>query len=421
MQVVILTVGTEGDVRPLVALGAGLKVRGHRVRIATDPMFRKLIETYGLEHADLDGNFRGWMARDPQAMGQALKLTNILREFRHELLSMSRNWPEQGRAATQDADLIIGNGMVGQLGVALGQSLEIAHVETQLVPSFPSDHPPPIPLPNWMYGLPSIMNYSLGWLARLSLIYAIQPVYDQHVRPGLGLAPLRFRSPYASLHAAHLRLIGVSPSLIHRHRAWPENIQITGQWSLPANNEWQPPDHLREFLQAGAKPIYIGFGSMARADAGSLTELFNQVLRVTGKRAILATGWGGLEDAKTSPRDEIAVIDHAPHDWLFEQVSFAVHHGGAGTTHAAARAGIGSVVLPVFGDQPFWAARLWKLGVAAPAVKKGNANLQSLIGAFTAMDEIALQQRAVLLGQKLKAESGVEYAIQLMEQHGLLR
>lgn len=420
MQVVIFTTGTEGDVRPLVALGAGIKAIGDRVRIAAHSAFRDLIERHGLEFAELDGDFRGWMQRDQRAMGRALNLFGMLAEFHKQLRDMAENWPEQGLAAAQDADLIIGNGMVSQLGIALGQKLDIAHVETQLVPSFPSSYPPPIPLPSWMYGLPPQINYCLGWLARLSLIYAVQPVYDDHVRPRLGLPPLGLRSPYSTLRASHLRLVGVSPSLISRHPRWPDNIRLTGQWTLPPSEGWQPPEHLRQFLEIGEKPVYIGFGSMQNAEARTLTALFLDVLKATGKRAVLATGWGGLDGVENRSCAEFTTIDHAPHEWLFDRVSFAVHHGGAGTTHAAARAGIASIVMPVFGDQPFWASRLHRLGAAPSPIPRPKARFHQLVEAFYAASDTGMQAQADRLGRRIRMEDGVAEAIRILKESKLI-
>ncbi|MFD1744088.1 glycosyltransferase [Rhizobium helianthi] len=421
MQIVIFTIGTEGDVRPLVALGAGLKQRGHKVRLATHPMFRNLIERHGLEFAELDGDFRDWMSTDKKIMGRALRIGEMLTAFRQKLKEISKNWPEQGMVAARGADLIIGNGMVSQLGCALGERLGIACIETQLVPSFPSSNPPPVPLPPSMYGLPPSLNYGLGWLVRRSMAYVIQPAYDEHIRPQLGLAPFGRRSPYKTLNASHLRLVGVSPTLVPRYPGWPDTIQVVGQWGLTESENWQPPAHLDEFLQNGEKPVYIGFGSMYHAGAAELTDLFKKVLEHTGMRAVIVTGWGGLDGVVGTTTSQLAVIDRAPHDWLFQHVGMAVHHGGAGTTHAAARAGIPSVVMPVFGDQPFWASRLNRLGAAPPALPRKKASFERLLKAFSAAAGSKMQASARHLGRVIRSEDGVGTAIDLMERHGVVR
>lgn len=420
MKILILTVGTEGDVRPLVALGVGLRAGGHEVRLATHPMFRPLLERHGLEFADLDGDFRQWISANKQALGRALKLTEMLSAFRKQLREIAANWPEQGLAAAEGVDLIIGNGMVSQLGHALGERLQIPFVETQLVASFPSFNPPPIPLPRLMYNLPGPVNYGLGWLARLSMIGVIQPAYDEHVRPRLGLHPMGLKSPYRTLNANHLRLVAVSPSLVQPHAGWPDNIHIVGDWSLRERESWQPPEELQDFLSEPGKPVYVGFGSMYHAGASELTVLFHRVLQALDQRAILLTGWGGLDSKAGYGTARTAAIDHAPHDWLFERVSMAVHHGGAGTTHAVARAGLPSVVMPVFGDQPFWASRLQRRGAAPAAIPRSKATFKNLLKAFEIALDPKMQENAQDLGKEIRGQDGVGTAIGIMEKQGLL-
>ncbi|MCJ8509876.1 glycosyltransferase [Rhizobium lemnae] len=420
MKILILTIGTEGDVRPLVALGVGLRARGHDVRIATHSMFRAVVEQHGLEFANLDGDFREWMSANKLALGRALKITEMLSAFRKQLRHIAVNWPEQGLAAAEGVDLIIGNGMVSQLGLALGERLGIPCVETQLVASFPSYNPPPIPLPAAMYNLPGPINYGLGWLARISMIGVVQPAYDEHVRPRLGLRPMGRQSPYRTLKADHLRLVAVSPSLVQRHVAWPDNIKIVGDWSLRESELWQPPTRLQDFLSDGESPVYIGFGSMYHVGAVELTALLHNVLRALNRRGIIATGWGGLDKTIGHDAKHTIVIEHAPHDWLFERVAMAVHHGGAGTTHAVARAGLPSVVMPVFGDQPFWASCLRRRGVAPAPIPREKATFKKLLKAFeTALSE-SMQAKAKDLRNEIQRQDGVGRAISVLEAHGLL-
>src|SRR6202020_2190873 len=115
---------------------------------------------------------------------------------------------------------------------------------------------------------------------------------------------------------------------------------------------------------------YVGFGSMYPRNSKQITETVLAAIRKTRCRAVLARGWGGLalDDSLRDPN--IYVLQQAPHDWLFPRMVAAVHHGGAGTTAAAVRAGIPSLIMPFFGDQPFWANCLNQLGVAPPALKR---------------------------------------------------
>lgn len=420
MQIVILTIGTEGDVRPLVALGVGLQNEGHQVKIATDQSCEKLVVDHGLEFGPLDGDFMSWMRSDKSLQQAGLSPLAMARAFQQQLLHMCQRWPEQGRHAAQGADLLIGNGMVFFLAAALGEALGIPVVETQLVPTMPAEHPPIIPLPRWMQGLPPAFNVGLGHLTRQMVWQVYRPAYNRVVRPSLGLKPYPWCGPYYDKGFRHPKLLAYSPTLVAPRAVWPATIQTTGPWILKGRGSWEPPAELVRFLDVGPAPVYVGFGSMFHHDAALFTAMIRKAVEDTGQRVVLATGWGGLDLEPGAAQDKIMSIGHVPHDWLFSRVALAVHHGGAGTTHAAALAGIPSVVAPVFGDQPFWAARLEKLGIAPPAVPRETLTAAGLTDAINKASDPAMRSRAADIGRKLQAEHGVNTAIAALRRFQVL-
>ena len=192
---------------------------------------------------------------------------------------------------------------------------------------------------------------------------------------GLPLYP--WYGPYfRDLHRAKV-INGFSQHVLPRPADWPDNSQVTGYWFFD-QTQWTPPEALSRFLAAGPKPVYIGFGSMVSSNARAFTQTVLDAVKKSGQRAVLATGWGAL-DGDEGPQDEqIFFLRHAPHDGLFPLMSAAVHHGGAGTTAAAVRAGIPSVIVPFFGDQPFWADCLNRQGVAPPALERKSLTADAL-------------------------------------------
>jgi UDP:flavonoid glycosyltransferase YjiC (YdhE family) len=143
-------------------------------------------------------------------------------------------------------------------------------------------------------------------------------------------------------------------------------------------------------------------------------------VKKSGLRAVLATGWGAL-DGDDGPQDEQTFfLRHAPHDGLFPLMSGAVHHGGAGTTAAAARAGIPSVVVPFFGDQPFWAHCLNRQGVAPPALERKTLTADALASALATTQQPAMMQAAAVLGRAIRAEDGIAEAVRWLREWELL-
>ncbi|WP_286203007.1 glycosyltransferase [Rhizobium lusitanum] len=343
----------------------------------------------------------------------------IMAEARRRLLAMAVDWAEQGRASAQGADLLIGNGMVYYLAASLGERLGVPVVESQLMPTLPSHTSPPLPLPQWMYRLSGFANKALGHAARLLVWKTLKPAYNEIVRPALGLPPYPRFAPFQDKFLNHPRLFGFSPTLIEPSASWPEQTRVTGPWYLESTDTWRPSEALMQFLESGPPPIYVGFGSMMHHDAAGFTDTLLGAVKMTGKRAVLATGWGGLSEKADFDSSTVFALERAPHDWLLPRMALAVQHGGAGTT-AAARAGIPSVVTPVFGDQPFWAARLEHLGVAPRALPREKLTATSLASAILDADAPHMCEAARKLGEKLRAEQGVESAIDALRAWGLL-
>jgi len=204
--------------------------------------------------------------------------------------------------------------------------------------------------------------------------------------------------------------------VLPRPSDWGDNVHVTGYWFLEADPSWQPPVELVEFLEGGPPPVYIGFGSVISREARELTEMVLAALAQTGQRGLLLTGWGGL--ARADWPEHMFQIDSIPFGWLFPRMRVIVHHGGMGTTGAALRAGIPSVVVPFTADQPFWGRRVYQLGVGPKPIPHKKLTVQSLAEAIhVALSDQTMQRRAEALGERLRSEDGVAQAVQVIEQY----
>ena len=155
-----------------------------------------------------------------------------------------------------------------------------------------------------------------------------------------------------------------SPGLIPKPADWGPEIDIAGFVFLDLASSFQPPKSLAEFMEAGEPPVYIGFGSIVIDDPDRFTSLIFEAVEKAGVRALVSKGWGGLGDEGNIP-ENIYMLENTPHDWLFPRVSAVVHHGGAGTTAIGLKCGKPTMIVPFFGDQPFWGAMVAKAGAGA--------------------------------------------------------
>ena len=211
-----------------------------------------------------------------------------------------------------------------------------------------------------------------------------------------------------------------SPSLISKPRDWGEHIKLAGFSFLPSASSYVPPQNLISFIEAGSKPVYIGFGSIVVNDPEALTTTIFGAIRLAGVRAILCQGWGGLGRMGNIPSN-VFILGDCPHDWLFKHVACVVHHGGAGTTAAGLAAGKPSVVVPFFGDQEFWGKTVAQAGAGPQPIPFRTLSSANLAAAIVSALEPAVSHHASLLATKMRAERGAETAAQNFQDQLPLR
>jgi sterol 3beta-glucosyltransferase len=423
MKILLLTIGSRGDVQPYVALGAGLKAAGHDVTVATCSRFRSIIEEHDLTYGYISDDILKLVDSD---QGKALMedTRGIFRiiaaniKMARQVAPIQRQvMQESWEAARETRPELICFHPKAILGPAIAEKLGIKAILTlpipMLVPTgeYPCIGFPKLPLGRWY----NRMTYSIvHGLIRLFTGKHVRAWRNKTNTPArrrnLDLLHDEDGRPIPALHA-YSRHVAPEPS------DWPDNSIASGYWFLDTHQGWTPPTELEAFLTDGPAPVYIGFGSMSGRNPGRLGKLVIEALEISGHRGILATGWGGL-DAAALP-ESIYKIDQAPHDWLFPHVAAVVHHGGAGSTAAGLRAGKPTLICPFFADQPFWGERVHALGagpVPIPQKKLSAANLAA------ALDQLVhdgqMRAAAQSVGLSLREEDGIGKAVRFIENVG---
>jgi UDP:flavonoid glycosyltransferase YjiC (YdhE family) len=210
-------------------------------------------------------------------------------------------------------------------------------------------------------------------------------------------------------------LYGYSPAVIPRPPDWGEDVHVTGYWFLDAVDDWTPAPELVAFLEGDPPPIYVGFGSMSSRNPEETANIVFQALAQSGQRAVVLSGWGGLQPERIP--DSVFMVESVPFSWLFPRMAAVVHHGGAGTTAAGLRAGVPSLVVPFFGDQPYWGQRVADLGAGPKPIPRKRLTADRLAEAISqAVTDEAICQRAAELGARIRAEDGIARAVAIIEQ-----
>ncbi len=408
-RIAIAAIGTHGDIRPFVALGRALVAAGHDPVIGAPSDFRPFIEANGVEFFDFGG--------DMQA---------LLHQSNFDVAMQKNSWGAV-LSASYDGFWLHYRAAKTFPELARGADALIYHMNT----TFALDVANKLGIPAFMAVFqPLLPTREMAYVARIGpklpklfdpLTYLVlsvqQTFYDLPrylLRPSLGYSPF-FRTGFAKApKKGHVPTLHAYPeAVVPRPADWPDNAYLTGAWQLHERPEWYMPYDLKSFLEAGAPPIYVGFGSMAFGSARN-EAIISEALDLWGGRAVLAKGWGGLTGAEVPPN--AFVLDKAPHDKLFPLMRAVVHHGGAGTTLAGLTAGRPGFVVPQFFDQHYWGERVHALGCGPEPMR-----LKHLTGKLLAegLDDLARNndyaKAAKRIGKRLGAENGAANAVKRIE------
>jgi vancomycin aglycone glucosyltransferase len=400
MRILLVSHGTRGDVQPIVALGVALKARGHLVQLVAPANFLTWVRGHGLDMQS-DGI-------DVEALlrSSASGLQSLSWQMRY-LLDATPLLFEPVARASEGCDLIICAGIqFAAASVAQWRNVPYAHVVFCPCATPNSATPPPNvhtqTLPRWINRL---LWQAGGPLADLALRAPIN-----RGRASLGLKALD--NPISQILNGRT-ILAADPDLGPLPHDAPKGAMTTDAWVLEEPGALDA--RVEAFLQQGPAPIYIGFGSMIAPRAPELVVQAVAAARAIGRRAVIAGGWAALQ-AHIQEGDDVITLDNVPHSLIFPRVAAAVHHGGAGTTTAAARAGVPQILLPHILDQYYWAHRVEVLGLGPPALPIERVTVERLRDRMSrGVNDPFIQERVNRLAPLVTARNGVTAAVEKIE------
>lgn len=416
MHITIIALGSYGDVRPLIALAVGLRRAGYRVRIAAFNEFAGFVDRYNFEFASITGDPREvmeqragqeWLASGSNSVAFTRGLNRLTTStYLEQSLGDSLD-------ACQGTDGVIYS-MFGAAGYHVAEMMRVPSMFALLQPFTRTREFPSIALPSRSLG--GWYNWLTHRLSEVLIWQMGRADFNRWRSESLGLDPIPFSGPFNRIYEQREPyLYGFSEHVVPRPHDWPDWHTITGYWFLDDQSDWSPPGGLGDFINGGSKPIYIGFGSMSGPIARQLTDVVIEAVSLAKVRAVLLGGWAQIHDQELP--DHFYALESAPHAWLFPRMAAVVHHGGAGTTGSGLRAGVPSVIVPFFADQPYWGRRVHALGAGPKPVLRRELTAQRLAGAIIdALTNEEYRQRAAGLGEKIRAEDGVARAVSVVDR-----
>ncbi|CAE6348717.1 unnamed protein product [Rhizoctonia solani] len=408
MNVNIMIVGSRGDVQPYLALGQKLQQYGHTVRISTHETFRDLVKGSGLRFFNIGGDpheLMSYMVRNPGLIpgfesvwnGDIGKKQAMVAEMLDKCC-LSCYEADEGSPGESGfvADAIISNPPTFahiHCAEALGIPLLLSFINIKQSGSHE----------------PKAVNYYSYTLVDMLTWQGLSHAINKFRKKKLGLEYLSTASAVTMIERCAIPwTYCISPALVPKPQDWLDHI---------ANN-YVPPADLVEFLASGEPPIYVGFGSIVLKDPQQMTEAVLGGIAQAGVRAIVSPGWGGLDEAMIKEAGpHIFALGNVPHDWLFQHAAAVCHHGGAGTTAIGLKCGKPTIIVPFFGDQPWWAAQLAQRGAGPPPLDSKNLTSESFaiaIRAALSADTIAAARD---ISDIINREDGTKNGVESFHKH----
>jgi sterol 3beta-glucosyltransferase len=415
MRITILTLHARGDTEPFIALALRLKSQGHSIRLAARPDVKDLVRDYGIDFFPLGNPYQPFIAGAAKA--KAVGSGHPVSKLRYGL--RQRNYVTEGLhedawQAAQGADAVVFK-YPWITGYTIAEKLGVPSVPVMLLPLTPTRA-----FPSFMVGRAidrgPLLN-QLVWHLPWEAVWQGLRWDDRKLRRQVGLPLLPFRGALPGERRGMPILCAWSPAVLPPPADWPANREVTGYWFLDPPPGWQPSGELTRFLEAGAPPVSIGFGSMVSADRAATLKIILDALKLAGLRGVLLGGWGEIGAGSDLPRTVFSVPS-IPHSWLFPRMAAVVHHGGAGTTGAGLRAGIPAVICPHLADQPSWARVVHDLGAGPPPIPFRDLTASRLAQALhDATTNPVMRQRAAAIGSKIRSEDGTGRAAEAILHH----
>ncbi|MGB5951068.1 MAG: glycosyltransferase [Ornithinimicrobium sp.] len=417
-RVLLVAWGSRGDVAPIVSLGRGLAAAGDTVSVLASRDFEAMITSAELRYRPFDVHIkavaqsaegRSWLGGHRSLIGESRALERVLDRYAQPMIEGM--WSETG-----DVDVVISSVLTADACASLTRARGQSHALALLAPVLPSRRGASSPSALAPHR-DSALNAAFG-AAVLRASYRLVRVPGDEIRRRLGHD--RTRASWLARQLTQMPIVvGTSPLVVPPAPDQPQ-VRMTGYW--PPYSQTPSAEAERARIESslsaarasGKQVVFLSFGSMTTADPQESAYLLVHAAAAAGVHAVIGRGWGDVP-AHLKDRDDLTLVGEVPHEWLFAQCDAVVHHGGAGTTGSAIRAGRAQVVVAHMGDQPYWARRAEALGVAGAGLRRTGLTSARLAAAITATttgpDAEQMRHAAGELAASVGAEDGVSAAV----------
>jgi len=377
MKIILLSIGTRGDIEPFLSLGEILLEKGHQVISAFPEQFRDLAEDSDLEFISLGSKFIEMLDSDAgkTALGGGgsglkkflafVRLAINQTEINKELVNKQYELIE-----SENPDRIVYNGKA-IYPIIWGLENSGKNILISPVPyiHYVRDHTH-IAF-NSNYG--SFLNKLTYSLANFGLVTTAM-ISKRWLKIGDKISRKHIRNALLSNKVIYT----ISPTLFSRPDYWNDNIRVLGYHKRDKIVNWQPDKDLSDFIDKHNQILFITFGSMTNPDPDKKTEIIIKILERNKIPVIINTASGGLVRPDKYDSELIHFVSQIPYDWILPKIYGVIHHGGSGTTHLALKYGCATMIIPHVIDQFVWNKIVYDMGAGPKGIKIGKITTKNL-------------------------------------------
>ncbi|MGI9545054.1 MAG: glycosyltransferase [Cyclobacteriaceae bacterium] len=377
MKIILMSVGTRGDMEPFIALGEILQEKGHQVICAFPEQFRDLAEDSNMKFASLGTELIELLESDigKAAMGGSgsgfkkilaiIKLATSQKASQREIVSKQYELIEN-----INPDRIVHNPKCIYPIIWASQNSGKTILAS------------PVPYLHYVQGHTHVaFNSNFGpflnkltfSLANFGLVQTVMTTIKW-----LKIDKKITRGQIKNVFSSNKVIYTISPSLFSTPISWPEHMKVLGYHERNKVINWEPKKELTEFLQKHNRMLLITFGSMTNPEPEKKTKIIVEILERNKIPAIINTASGGLLKPEKYNTELIHFVSRIPYDWLLPKIYGVIHHGGSGTTHMALKYGCATMIVPHIIDQFVWNKIIFNLGVGPKGVKIGKVTVKNL-------------------------------------------
>ncbi len=398
MKIVLSSRGSRGDIYPVIEIATALKDKGHKVSIAIPETFEEYARGKGLDPFLYRENSDKVMKDFGHGVNSSKKGFSFIASSVHQQYDFMMK-------ETEDADVLFAS--VSEMAApTIAEYRKIPFYRIAYAPMLPGTQPPPlIPFQN----MPKKLNVVTWGVFQFLSTLVIKKLLDDK-RKKLGLKPVKDSNKYFTQNSH--TLLAFNQTIAPPCHTWEKRYDFSYTGYCFGKSDGKLPKDLIDFIEQGDTPVYIGFGSVHIKDPEKFTDIVIEASQKTGKRIVLSRGWTGLGN-KHYP-DNIFVTDDINHDALFPKMAGIIHHGGSGTTHMVAKAGVPQFVMPEMIDQFYWGNQVFKMGLGPKPVSSKKITVNEMAKAMERISNGEFRENTTKFSDEIRREDGVAAIVDLI-------